>query len=67
MALRESEERFRLMIESVRDYAILMLDPEGHVVSWDEGAERIKGWRPQEVIGRHFSIFYPAEDVKAKT
>ena len=63
-ALRESEERFRLMIESVKDYAILMLDSEGNVISWNEGAERIKGWKPKEIIGRHFSIFYPPQDVK---
>ena len=51
------------MVESVRDYAILLLDPEGHVVSWNSGAERYKGWRAHEIIGRHFSVFYPPEDV----
>ncbi|HEX5055034.1 MAG TPA: PAS domain S-box protein [Gammaproteobacteria bacterium] len=64
-ALRESEERFRLMVESVKDYAIIMLDPEGHIISWNAGAERIKGWRAGEIIGRHFSLFYPPEDVKS--
>ena len=64
-ALRVSEERIRLMVEGVKDYAILMLDPEGHVVSWNAGAERIKGYRADEIIGRHVSVFYPQEDVEA--
>jgi len=59
--LRESEERFRLLVESVRDYAIFMLDPEGHVMSWNTGAHRLKGYLPNEIIGRHFSIFYPPD------
>ena len=62
-ALRESEERFRLLVQGVKDYAIFMLDPTGHVVSWNEGAQRIKGYTAAEIIGRHFSTFYPAEDV----
>jgi PAS domain S-box-containing protein len=62
MALRESEERFRLMVDGVRDYAIIMLDPEGRVTGWNAGAERIKGWRTAEIIGQHFSCFYPPED-----
>lgn len=61
--LHESEERFRLLVENVRDYAIFMLDPSGHVASWNAGAERIKGWRADEIIGKHFSSFYPEEDV----
>jgi len=60
-ALRDSEVRFRLSVESVRDYAIFMLDPEGHVISWNAGAERIKGYRAEEILGRHFSCFYPPE------
>jgi PAS domain S-box-containing protein len=60
--LRTSEERFRLLVDSVKDYAIFMLDPRGYVTSWNQGAERIKGYRATEIIGRHFSIFYPAED-----
>jgi PAS domain S-box-containing protein len=56
--LRESEERFRLMVQSVMDYAIFMLDPDGRVASWNEGAQRIKGYTADEVIGKHFSIFY---------
>jgi PAS domain S-box-containing protein len=62
--LRESEERFRLLIEGVRDYAIFMLDPHGHIESWNAGAERIKGYKADEIIGQHFSIFYPEEDIQ---
>jgi len=63
--LRRSEERFRLLVERVQDYAIFMLDPDGRIASWNVGAERIKGYTASEVIGRHFSIFYPPEDVAA--
>jgi PAS domain S-box-containing protein len=59
--LRESEERFRLIVESTLDYAIFMLDPQGHIVSWNAGAERIKGYKPHEIIGQHFSVFYPPD------
>jgi PAS domain S-box-containing protein len=62
--LRSSEERFRLLVEDVRDYAIFMLDPEGRIVSWNEGAERIKGYRVWEVIGAHFSVFYTLEEIE---
>ncbi|HXW04146.1 MAG TPA: PAS domain-containing sensor histidine kinase [Vicinamibacterales bacterium] len=64
--LIESEERFRLLVESVRDYAIFMLDPDGFITSWNLGAERIKGYRADEIVGRHFSIFYPAADIAAR-
>jgi PAS domain S-box-containing protein len=64
-ALRRSEERFRLLIQSVTDYAIYMLDPEGHVASWNAGAERFKGYAADEIIGQHFSRFYTAEDREA--
>jgi len=60
-ALREGEERFRLVVEGVRDYGIFALSPEGNVASWNTGAERIKGWRAEEILGRHFSAFYPDE------
>jgi PAS domain S-box-containing protein len=60
-ALRRSEERMRLMVEAVHDYAIFMLDTDGRVMSWNSGAERIKGYKASEVIGRHFSIFYTPE------
>ncbi len=59
--LRLSEERFRLLIAAVEDYAIFMLDPEGRVVSWNAGAQRIKGYTAQEIIGQHFRVFYPSE------
>jgi PAS domain S-box-containing protein len=62
-ALRESEERFRLLVQTIRDYAILMLDPEGRVTSWNTGAERIKGYRADEILGRSFTTFYPPEAV----
>jgi PAS domain S-box-containing protein len=61
--LRESEERFRLMVEGVKDYAIFMLDPEGRVSSWNLGAERFKGYREDEILGEHFSRFFLAEEV----
>jgi PAS domain S-box-containing protein len=60
-SLRRSEERFRLLVESVRDYGIFILDPKGHIVSWNAGAERIKGWTADEIIGEHFRIFYTQE------
>jgi PAS domain S-box-containing protein len=60
-SLYQSEERFRLLVESVRDYAIFMLDVQGHVVSWNTGAQRFKGYQAHEIIGRHFSVFYPHE------
>jgi PAS domain S-box-containing protein len=62
--LRESEERFRLMVEGVKDYAIFMLDPGGRVTTWNDGAERIEGYGEEEILGRHFSYFYPEEDVE---
>src|ERR671930_310442 len=57
-----SDEQFRLLANSVVDYAIFLLDTTGRVVSWNAGAERIKGYRAAEILGRHFSVFYPAED-----
>jgi PAS domain S-box-containing protein len=62
--LRWTEEGFRLMVESVTDCAIVMLDSEGHVVSWNTGAERIKGYRAEEIVGQHFSRFYPLQDIE---
>jgi PAS domain S-box-containing protein len=59
------EEPFRLLVNAVRDYAILMLDPGGFIISWNTGAERIKGYAAEEIIGKHMSVFYPAEDVQA--
>ena len=63
-ALRLSEERFRRLVDEVKDYAIFMLDPEGKVKTWNEGAERIKGYSADEIIGRNFSCFYSSEDVE---
>ncbi|HWF73116.1 MAG TPA: PAS domain S-box protein [Solirubrobacteraceae bacterium] len=60
-ALSASEERFRLLVSSVTDYAIIMLDPVGRVTGWNPGAERIKGYSAEEIVGRHFSVFYPPE------
>jgi PAS domain S-box-containing protein len=64
-ALRLSEERFRLLVEGVQDYAIFMLDPGGRIVSWNRGAERLKGYQRHEILGQHFSIFYPPEALEA--
>ena len=61
-ALRESEERLRLLVEGVRDYVIIMLDPDGRVASWNTGSERIKGYTAGEILGEHFSHFYTPED-----
>lgn len=57
----QTDDSFRLLVDSVQDYAIYLLDPRGHVATWNPGAERIKGYRPDEVIGRHFSLFFPPE------
>lgn len=62
--LCESERRFRLLVEGVKDYAIFMLSPEGNIASWNIGAERIKGYRTAEIIGKHFSIFYTEEAIR---
>ena len=64
-ALRQSEERFRLLVEGVLDYAIFVLDPGGIVSSWNRGAEKIKGYKREEIVGKHFSNFYLPEDVQA--
>jgi diguanylate cyclase (GGDEF)-like protein/PAS domain S-box-containing protein len=61
-ALRDSERHFRLLVGAVTDYAVYMLDPNGNVTSWNAGAERIKGYKAEEIIGRHFSTFYTPED-----
>jgi PAS domain S-box-containing protein len=61
--IRQSEEHFRLLVAGVKDYAILMLDPDGYVVSWNAGAERIKGYQAGEIIGQHFSRFYSPGDI----
>ena len=58
------DDGYRLLVHDVRDYAIFMLDPGGHIVSWNTGAERIKGYREEEILGRHFSVLYPPEDIE---
>ncbi|MCW3107375.1 MAG: domain S-box protein [Segetibacter sp.] len=60
--LRQSEERYRLLVAQVKDYAIFMLDEKGRIMSWNEGAKKIKGYKAEEIIGKYFSIFYPEED-----
>ncbi len=65
-ALVQSEQRFRMLVEAVRDYAIFMLDPEGNISTWNTGAERIKGYKSWEIVGKHFSIFYPEEDLRTR-
>ena len=62
-ALKESEERFRLMVSNVKDYAIIVLSPEGLVSSWNGGAQKIKGYKAEEILGKHFSVFYLPEDI----
>jgi PAS domain S-box-containing protein len=61
--LQHDRESFQLLVDSVRDYAIFMLDPDGNVASWNEGARRIKGYEAEEIVGRHFSTFYPREAI----
>ena len=65
--LRWTEESFRLMVESVSDYAIVMLDPDGFIASWNSGAQRIKGFQADEIVGRHFATFYPEDAVASGT
>ncbi|MBD1840669.1 PAS domain S-box protein [Coleofasciculus sp. FACHB-501] len=63
--LRQSEERFRLLIKNVKDYAIYMLDTSGKVISWNKGAERLNGYQAEEIIGRHFSCFFPSSESRS--
>jgi PAS domain S-box-containing protein len=63
-ALRDSEEKYRMLLDEIQDYAIFMLDPQGVVVSWNAGAERIKGYKADEIVGHNFSAFFPPEDIK---
>src|ERR1700753_2469173 len=60
--LFESERKFRLLVQGITDYAIFMLDPDGIVSNWNSGAERIKGYKAREIVGKHFSTFYAPED-----
>jgi PAS domain S-box-containing protein len=63
-SLRESEERYRMLLDGIEDYAIFMMDPRGQILSWNAGAERIKGYRADEIIGQNFSCFFPPEDIE---
>jgi PAS domain S-box-containing protein len=63
-ALRESEERYRMLLDGIQNYAIFMIDTQGRVLSWNAGAERIKGYTADQIIGHNFSCFFPPEDVK---
>src|ERR1700730_11844655 len=63
-ALRECEEKYRMLLDDVQDYAIFMLDSQGMVASWNSGAERIKGYRGEQIIGHNFSTFFPPKDIK---
>lgn len=60
--LKESEEHFRLLVDGVTDYALVMLDPAGHIISWNSGAQRIQGYKTEEILGKHFRCFYPQEE-----
>src|SRR3984957_11989302 len=63
-ALLDCEEKYRMLLDEVQDYAIFMLDPQGIVISWNAGAERIKGCRGEQIIGRNFTWFFPPEDIE---
>ena len=65
-ALRESEERYRMLLDGIQDYAIFMMDPQGQIVSWNAGAERIKGYRADEIIGQNFSCFFPPDEIERR-
>jgi len=66
LAALGGERRFRLLVQGASDYAIYMLDPQGRVTNWNTGAERIKGYSSEEIVGEHFSRFYTPEDVEAR-
>lgn len=61
--IKKREERYRMIVEGIKDYAIFMMDPEGNIMSWNEGAKRLKGYTEEEILGKNFSIFYPREAV----
>src|SRR5881296_862344 len=65
-ALQQTEEQFHMLVDSVEEYAIYMLDPEGNVLTWNAGAEKIKQYTADEIIGKNFACFYTAEDVAAE-
>src|SRR6202521_4500948 len=63
-ALLDSEETYRMLLDAIEDYAIFMIDPQGQILSWNAGAERIKGYKAEEIIGRNFSCFFPQQDIE---
>lgn len=63
--LHAAEDRLRLILANIPDYAIFTIDPNGYVVDWPEGAQRVKGWRPDEIVGQHLSMFYTPEEIAA--
>src|SRR5205809_8001229 len=63
--LHQTAEQFQILVDSVEEYAIYLLDPNGTVVTWNTGAQKIKGYRPEEIVGKNFACFYAAEDVAA--
>jgi PAS domain S-box-containing protein len=65
-SLRDSEERYRMLVDGIRDYAIFMIDPHGLILSWNAGAERIRGYKAEEIIGRNFSCFFPKQDIEQR-
>src|SRR5262245_18873129 len=65
-ALHQQAEQFHILVDSVEEYAIYLLDPKGNVITWNSGAEKIKGYTPTEIIGKNFACFYTAEDVAAE-
>ena len=62
----QNDELMRLLVQNIRDYAIFLLDPDGHILTWNLGAKALKGYERHEIIGKHFSIFYPPEAVKSR-
>ena len=64
LQLRDMDLRYRILIDNIQDYVILMLDRNGYVVSWNSSAERMKGWSADEIIGKHFSCFYPPAEIE---
>jgi PAS domain S-box-containing protein len=65
-AQSETEHLLQVLVENVKDYAILLLDTNGNILTWNSGAERLKGWKASEIIGQHFSLFYPPEDIEMR-
>ena len=63
--LHQTAQQFHILVDSVEEYAIYMLDPDGTIVTWNTGAQKIKGYTPEEIIGKNFACFYTAEDVAA--